>query len=292
MDKVKEVLKDKRPNLSDKSINTYASVLKTIMKNMKFDTVKQLDNDKKVLEYLAEMKPNTRKTRLSALFVLTENEAYKKNMLEDVNAYNNSMKSQTKNDKENENWITKDELFEIYNNLKKDTNILFRKKNKNMADLQDIQAFVMLSLFTLLPPRRAMDYSEMKIKNIDKTKDNYIKGNNLVFNIYKTSKQKGQQILAIPKELKSILNKWVKINNTDYLLFDNKGSKLTSVKINQRFKKLFGKNFSVNMFRKLFLSDKYADTMEQMKNLEKDMVKMGSSKSQVNHYVKTDIVDN
>jgi hypothetical protein len=69
-------------------------------------------------------------------------------------------------------------------------------------------------------------------------------------------------------------------------------NKLTSVKINQRFKKLFGKNFSVNMFRKLFLSDKYADTMEQMKNLEKDMVKMGSSKSQVNHYVKTDIVDN
>jgi len=292
MDSLKEVLKDKRPNLSDKSINTYASVLKTIMKNMKFDTVKQLDNDKKVLEYLVEMKPNTRKTRLSALFVLTENEAYKKNMLEDVNAYNNSMKSQTKNDKETENWITKDELFEIYNNLKKDTNVLFRKKNKNMSDLQDIQAFVMLSLFVLLPPRRALDYSEMKIKNIDKTKDNYIKGNNLIFNIYKTSKQKGQQIIEVPKQLKSILNKWVKINTTDYLLFDNKGGKLTSVKINQRFKKLFGKNFSVNMFRKLFLSTKYADTMEQMKNLEKDMEKMGSSKSQVNHYVKTDIVDN
>lgn len=292
MDSLKEVLKDKRPNLSDKSINTYASVLKTIMKNMKFDTVKQLDNDKKVLEYLAEMKPNTRKTRLSALFVLTENEAYKKNMLEDVNAYNNSMKSQTKNDKETENWITKDELFKIYNNLKKDTNVLFRKKNKNMSDLQDIQAFVMLSLFVLLPPRRALDYSEMKIKNIDKTKDNYIKGNNLIFNIYKTSKQKGQQIIEVPKQLKSILNKWVKINTTDYLLFDNKGGKLTSVKINQRFKKLFGKNFSVNMFRKLFLSTKYADTMEQMKNLEKDMEKMGSSKSQVNHYVKTDIVDN
>jgi len=292
MDSLKEVLKDKRPNLSDKSINTYASVLKTIMKNMKFDNVKQLNNDKKVLEYLAEMKPNTRKTRLSALFVLTENEAYKKNMLEDVNAYNNSMKSQTKNDKENENWITKDELFEIYNNLKKDTNVLFRKKNKNMSDLQDIQAFVMLSLFVLLPPRRALDYSEMKIKNIDKTKDNYIKGNNLIFNIYKTSKQKGQQIIEVPKQLKSILNKWVKINTTDYLLFDNKGGKLTSVKINQRFKKLFGKNFSVNMFRKLFLSTKYADTMEQMKNLEKDMEKMGSSKSQVNHYVKTDIVDN
>ena len=288
MDKLKSVLKQKRPNLSDKSINTYASVLKTIMKNLEFDDVKQLDNDKKVLEYLKEMKPNTRKTRLSALFVLTENEAYKKHMLEDVNAYNNSMKSQVKNDKEIENWITKDELFEIYNVLKKDTNVLFRKKNKTMADLQDIQSFVMLSLFVLLPPRRALDYSEMKITNIDKANDNYIKGNNLVFNIYKTSKQKGQQVLAIPKELKSILNKWIKNNTTDYLLFDNKGNKLTSVKINQRFKKLFGKSFSVNMFRKLYLSDKYSNTMTEMKNLEKDMEKMGSSKSQVNHYVKTD----
>ena len=288
MDKLKDVLKQKRPNLSDKSINTYTSVLKTIMKNLEFDDVKQLDNDKKVLDYMKDMKPNTRKTRLSALFVLTENEAYKKHMLEDVNAYNNSMKSQVKNDKEIENWITKDELFEIYNALKKDTNVLFRKKNKKMADLQDIQSFVMLSLFVLLPPRRAMDFSELKIKNIDKTKDNFIKGSNLVFNIYKTSKHKGQQILAIPKELKSILNKWIKINTTDYLLFDNKGGKLTSVKINQRFKKLLGKNYSVNMFRKLFLSDKYADTMEQMKNLEKDMEKMGSSKSQIPHYVKVD----
>jgi len=209
-------------------------------------------------------------------------------MLEDVNAYNNSMKSQVKNDKEIENWITKDELFEIYNTLKKDTNVLFRKKNKKMADLQDIQSFVMLSLFVLLPPRRALDYSEMKITNIDKKSDNYIKGNNLVFNIYKTSKQKGQQVLAIPKELKSILNKWIKNNTTDYLLFDNKGNKLTSVKINQRFKKLFGKSFSVNMFRKLYLSDKYSNTMTEMKNLEKDMEKMGSSKAQVNHYVKTD----
>lgn len=288
MNTLKEGIRTKRPNLSDKSINTYASVLKTIMKNMKFDTVKQLDNDKKVIEYLKDMQPNTRKTRLSALFVLTGNEAYKKNMLEDVNAYNDSLKSQTKNNKETENWMTKHQLFEIYNALKKDTNGLFRKRTKTMTDLQDIQAFVMLSLFVLLPPRRALDYSEMKIKNIDKKTDNFIKGNNLVFNIYKTSKQKGQQILAIPKELKSILNKWVKINDTDYLLFDNKGNKLTSVKINQRFKKLLGKDYSVNMFRKLFLSDKYADTMKNMENLEKDMVKMGSSKSQVNHYVKVD----
>ena len=182
----------------------------------------------------------------------------------------------------------KEYLFELYNKLKKDAYALMRKKDKKMNDLQEIQMFVMLTLFVLIPPRRALDYTEMKIKNVDKTKDNYIQGNKFVFNIYKTSKQKGRDVINIPKELKTILNKWVKINPYDYLLFDAKGNKLTSVKLNQRFNKLFGKKFSVNMFRKLYLTDKYADTMEEMKALETDMKKMGSSKSQINHYVKID----
>ena len=87
-----------------------------------------------------------------------------------------------------------------------------------------------MSLFTLIPPRRAMDYIEFKINNNDKNKDNFIKGNSLVFNTYKTSKAKGQQTIKIPKELKSILTKYIKIidNKSDYLLFDNKYKQLST----------------------------------------------------------------
>tara|TARA_R110000803_G_scaffold91336_1_gene158687 strand:- start:22 stop:897 length:876 start_codon:yes stop_codon:yes gene_type:complete len=285
MELAKDILK-KRPHLHEKSVKTYGSVLKSIMKDLDMKTSKDLDDHKKVLKYLNEMPPNKRKTRLSALFVLTENDNYKSKMLEDIGEYNASVSKQDKNEKETENWISKDDVISLYDKMKKSANNIMKKGDLKMRDLQEIQNFIMLALFVLIPPRRALDYVEMKIKNVDKKTDNYIQGNKLVFNTYKTSKSKGQQIVDIPKELKTILNKWVKINPSEYLLFDAKNNKLSSVKINQRFEKIMGKKYSVNMFRKLFLTDKYGDTVKKMKEMEKDMIEMGSSKAQVNHYVK------
>ena len=287
MELAKAILK-KRPHLHEKSVKTYGSVLKSIMKDLDMKSHKDLDDHKKVMEYLKEMPVNKRKTRLSALFVLTENDNYKTKMLEDINEYNSNVSKQDKNEKESENWISKADIISLYDKMKKDANSIMKKKDLKMRDLQEIQNFIMLALFVLQKPRRALDYVEMKIRNVDKKSDNYIQGNKLVFNTYKTSKSKGQQIIDIPKELKTILNKWVKINPSEYLLFDVKGNKLSSVKINQRFEKIMGKKFSVNMFRKLFLTDKYGDTVKKMKELEKDMIEMGSSKAQVNHYVKND----
>lgn len=286
MDIAKEI-KEKRPHLHEKSVKTYASVLKSIMNELDLTSIKDFNKPKKILDYLGEMPPNKRKTRLSALFVLTENNKYKIKMLDDINEYNNDVKKQEKTETESDNWISKEEIMSLYEKMKKDAYSLMRKKDLKMKDLQEIQNFIMLALFVLIPPRRALDYVEMKIKNVDKSTDNYIQGNKLYFNTYKTSKSKGQQVIDIPKELKTILSKWVKLNPTDYLLFDAKNNKLSSVKVNQRFNKIMGKpNFSVNMFRKIFLTSKYGDTIKEMKEMEKDMQEMGSSKAQVNHYVK------
>ena len=286
MDIAKEI-KEKRPHLHEKSVKTYASVLKSIMNELDLTSIKDFNKPKKILDYLGEMPPNKRKTRLSALFVLTENNKYKIKMLDDINEYNNDVKKQEKTETESDNWISKEEIMSLYEKMKKDAYSLMRKKDLKMKDLQEIQNFIMLALFVLIPPRRALDYVEMKIKNVDKSTDNYIQGNKLYFNTYKTSKSKGQQIIDIPKELKTILSKWVKLNPTDHLLFDAKNNKLSSVKVNQRFNKIMGKpNFSVNMFRKIFLTSKYGDTIKEMKEMEKDMQEMGSSKAQVNHYVK------
>lgn len=288
MDIAKEI-KEKRPHLHEKSVKTYASVLKSIMNDLDLTSIKDFNKPKKILDYLGEMPPNKRKTRLSALFVLTENDKYKIKMLDDINEYNNDVKKQEKTETESDNWISKEEIMTLYEKMKKDAYSLMRKKDLKMKDFQEIQNFIMLALFVLIPPRRALDYVEMKIKNVDKSTDNYIQGNKLYFNTYKTSKSKGQQVIDIPKELKTILSKWVKLNPTDHLLFDAKNNKLSSVKVNQRFNKIMGKpNFSVNMFRKIFLTSKYGDTIKEMKEMEKDMQEMGSSKAQVNHYVKFD----
>ena len=286
---ISDLIKQKRPNLNEKSVKTYTSILKTISKDLKFNDVKDFKKTKEILEHLKNMPGSVRKTRLSALLVITGNGEFKEQMLEDINNYNKDKKNGNKNEKEIEAWMTKEEIKKIFNNLKKRASVNYKKGDLKMKELQEIQDFVMLALFTLIPPRRALDYTEMKIKNIDTEKDNYIKNKTMVFNIYKTSKTKGQDKIEIPKELKLILNKWLRVNPTEYLLFDCKGNKLSSVKVNQRFHKIMNKpNFSVNMFRKVFLTDKYKDTIEKMKNLEEDLEDMGSSKKQIQHYVKLD----
>ena len=76
--------------------------------------------------------------------------------------------------------------------------------------------------------------------------------NNLVFNTYKTSTQKGQQIIKIPKPLKSVLTKYIKLidDKSDYLLFNNKFQQLSTPNLNIKLNKIFGgRNISVNMLR-------------------------------------------
>ena len=64
---------------------------------------------------------------------------------------------------------------------------------------------------------------------------------------------------------------------------------LTSVKLNQRINKLFdGKKVGVNQLRHTYLIDKYANTMEKKKKIDKDMAEMGCSANMLTTYVKED----
>ena len=137
-----------------------------------------------------------------------------------------------------------------------------------------------------IPPRRSLDYCNFKIKNIDKATDNYLDKNELLFVSYKTARFYGLQKIEIPKELKTILTKWIKCNPTDYLLFDINNNKLSSVKLNQRLNKIFGKASSVNALRHSYLTSKYGDTIKTNNSLATDLSEMGSSLAQAKIYIK------
>ena len=126
-----------------------------------------------------------------------------------------------------------------------------------------------------IPPRRAMDYIDFKIRGaIDRDNDNYLDKSHLVFNKYKTSKVYDTQKVKIPSSLKIILNKWIDRNPTDYLLFDNKKQPLNGTKLNQRINKIFdGKQVGVNGMRKSYLSNKYGHTIELEKTMKEDFEK-------------------
>ena len=109
----------------------------------------------------------------------------------------------------------------------------------------------------------------------------------MCFNSYKTARVYGKQTVDVPPPLLKILKKWVSINKTDFLLFDNAGKKLTPVKLNQRLNKIFdGRKISVNALRHGYLTDKYGDMIQKNKEIDETMTDMGSSKSMLNVYLK------
>ena len=284
--------------MSDLSLTAYASTLRNLYKKVFDDQpirLKNFDDTDKILDYLKNIEPSKRKSILSALVSMTGNDEYREMMRKDINTYNEFVKTQKKSDKQAENWVHKDEINKVYNEVLEKSKLLYRKNKHSMKELQDIQNHVILALTTgkYIPPRRLLDYTEFKINgDINKKVDNYYDKGTLVFNRFKGSTEKDQQRINAPKGLQSILSKWIKLNPTDHLLFDNQSGKLTNTQLTQRLNKIFrdtdAKNVSVNSLRHTYLTDKYANTIEQNKEIKKTMKEMGSSIDQLKNYVKDD----
>ena len=293
MEILKELIISKKPNISESSVKTYLSILKNLYINIFKDDKMDLDNfDKtdKILHSLKDLEPNKRKTILAALVVITDNKKYREQMLKDIEEYKSDESKQLKSEKQSDSWVDTSEINNIYDAMEKNVKILYKKKELSMTDLQEIQNYIILCVLSgkFIPPRRSKDYVDFKICDIDKDKDNYIEKKSMVFNSYKTAKTYQRQEIPIPPELMKILNKWIKVNPTEYLLFDTNSKKLTNVKITQRLNKIFGKKASVNQMRHTYLSDKYQDTIKLNKEMADDMKAMGSSRSQEAIYIKKD----
>ena len=295
MSPLSEHIKKFRPSLSDSSVKTYNSILKSLYLKIFGDGEIDYDNFEKsgkILDFLKSQEPNKRKTLMSALVVICKDpKPYRTQMLDDIKETAIQTAKQEKTPEQEEHHISQDALHAKFSELGMEAAHIYKKKVLTMADLQKIQDFIILALFHLIAPRRAQDYTEFKIKNVDKEKDNYFdeRVNDFVFTKYKTAKFYGSQIVPIGKDLKLIIKKWIKANTntSDYLLFDTNGSKLTTVKLNQRLNRIFGsdKGCSVNNMRHSYLSDKYQDSIQMKKDMSADLEAMGSSLAQASIYI-------
>jgi hypothetical protein len=224
---------------------------------------------------------------LSALFVLTKKQSYKDVMMEVMKTVNESNKDQKRNEKQQENWISIQDIENVYNNLL--VKIKFMLTNKTIMNEPTMMEFLLLSFLggiSNLAPRRSMDYSELKIRNYDTKKDNYYKAGKFYFNVYKTAKDYGLQIVEAPKDLNIILKKWVKISTNDYMLYSTNGNKLTSPQITRILNKIFGgKNVSTSMLRHIYLTNLYKD-LPAISKMQELATNMGHSISTAMEYIK------
>ncbi len=299
----KDFLREKRDTLSNSSINTYSSILRSLYKKVFGDGLiepKRFDDHKKIIGYLKDVPPNKRKTILSALVIITNKKEYRELMMSDIQDYKKIIDKQEKTDSQEKNWVTAEEIDLRFKQLEKTALPLMKKDSLSNSELQAVQNYIILALLSgkYIMPRRSKDYVDFKIRNINKDKDNYISddGKSLVFNSYKTAKAYGRQTVKLPTKLRNILKRWIALNPHDYLLVDSNGSALGgegksangSVKLNQRLEKIFGKKAGVNMMRHSTLTEKYGDIIQKKENLKKDMQDMGSSLNMSETYIKKD----
>jgi hypothetical protein len=279
-----EVIKEKRPHLSDSSLRTYKSILTNLYRKCypTDDEIKldKYDNEKHIMEHLKDIPFSKRKTTLAALVVLTGNKEYNKLMSSDIAEYNDKQLLQEKDGKFADNMIPFSEVEAILKAAEKEAKAIYKKDKLEMGDYQKIQNYILLCLTggIYMPPRRSLDWV-MKFKNFDAEKDNYLdlKKKIFVFNSYKTMKSKGQQVIEIPKPLLVILKKWIGSlpEDMEYILFDNKGNAITPSQIAHRLNAIFNKNISTSMLRHIFLTSKFADV--NLKELTKTADAMGQT---------------
>jgi hypothetical protein len=290
---MEEVIKTNKPNITASTLKTYMSLLRSLYfkEHEKGSEIKPewFNNQDDIIKLLEDKAPSSRKTTYAALIAISkENDKYKKALLTDGKTYDQFIKSQTKTEVQEKNWKSFDDVKKIYEDMYNKIKPLLNLKEIDSSDYKKLQDFIILSLTSgyWIPPRRSQDWTELKIKNVDKTKDNYIDKNSFVFNKYKTSKFYETQKVDIPKGFKAILTKYLKLNNNDYLITDDKGNKLTNVRLTQKLNHIFGNNISTSMLRHIYLTERLKD-IPKIAELEKLQSEMGQGTlSQQLEYVK------
>ena len=247
-----------------------------------------------VIKYLNTLPFPKKKSMLSSLLSFVTNkkaiDVYKKNMVEVANEINSKENKQEKTEKQEKNWESWKDILDTYEQVKEEALPFIKRPIWTASQIKSMMNYVVLSLYVLIPPRRIKDFTDFKIKNIDKKSDNYYddKKNELVFNSYKTVKNYGEQRVECPKELQEVLDKWIPIASSlsDYLLFNSYGDKLSQPQLTKLINAIFGKKISASMLRHIYISEVVLKNVPKNTELDEIARDMGQSRNQQNLYKK------
>lgn len=297
----------KEDGKAESTINLYLAKLRKLNGGKDFKSIAFLKKKDVIQEKLDAIEnPSTRKNTLSSIMGALKANTNTPNTL--INHYDKMMKdaiseakkyenSDTKTEKQEENWIDWEDVVKRYEKLNRSVDALMDEDTKQeimseKSNRERVARVMLLALYVLIPPRRTLDYFEMYVDDADDNRQkNYYdrETNELVFNNYKTAKYGGQDRLKVPDDLKSVLERHIEfydIKKGEKLLRMNMGKPPTSrTWIGNNLNVLFGKKISVSMLRNIYLTGKYGDRLDEMK---KDAEMMAHTLRGQKSYIKTD----
>lgn len=139
------------------------------------------------------------------------------------------------------------------------------KLRSSVADFFDFQDYVIYCLYTYQPPSR-VDYAEMRVvhslKEAQDMSGNFLvseyTGMYFVFKEYKTAYKYGTRVVPVKKNLRKVLEEWLELNPSGWLLCDQKGrpvsDKYLASMVRTVMQKAVGKPLGVNLLRHSFVT--------------------------------------
>jgi integrase len=225
-------------------------------KKMDIKTIKGLKDahEKDVLAYIENMSnKSSKKTLLSALVLITNSETYKELMTKYANEVNDQYRTGKISEDRQDAYITIEQVKDFYEKME--------QKLKKSASPTNYVNYLISALMSgaKIPPRR-LEWATVKVKNYDETTDNYLKKNIVYFNKYKTVGKHGAQQVEIPKDVMPYIKKWLKINESNYLLVNTNGKPFSSSTLSHRLGEIYeNPKIGIDILRSIFVSDLYKD---------------------------------
>jgi len=302
--------------IAESTANAYVKVLYALnerkpFKNLTF--LKANDSiDKRVSEYAESTQRSVLASIVSVLSLFKDKPTFKKpysHYYDEMMAKSKvAREEETKNEKtetQKNNWLTWDEVEKHKKELDEKVSKFAKSKVLTPAEYDTLLQFIVLALYTEVQPRRNQDYLDMYVvkkwsETMPKDK-NYLdlSTKHFVFHKYKTAKKYGIQTEEIPERLWSSVSLFLKhhpgwkvVANRKTpvkLLVQHGGEPIVAVNaITRCLNRIFGKKVGSSMLRHIYLSDRYGDTLAEMK---KDSEAMGHSLDVQKGYIKIDKKD-
>jgi integrase len=282
--------------LAESTAKQYLQTLYKLSGEKSFNNLawsKNIDAVQKIIDtYAPSTQSNQYMVLSSALSLFADKPTYKSahkhwkdKMMETRREAENAPKHE-KNDKQEANWIDWEDVLKKKSELKEKVDSFTANKKISNAEYETLLKFVVLSLYTDIPPRRNQDFLDMfvvkKSKDMDKSHNYYdLETHSLVFNVYKTAKTYGQQIIKVPDDLKDTLAVFLKFHPLKPttkakepfpLLVKADGTPLETVNsITRILNKIFGKKVGSSMLRHSYITGRFGDTVKDMEQVADEM---------------------
>ena len=276
------------------TVTLYLTKLRVLNGDAPFTSLVFLKDYEKIIERLNAIENlNTRKSYITAVVSIigsVNTTQYNKinahyiKLLNDfkINIYN-KMPVNEKTETQSENWLNWKEVLVQQATLQKQADLVTAAeiKNNNPNAIASLERNLLLNFYTQIPPRRNNDFYLLRY-GTGGNESNWYNGDTFTFNIFKTARKRGTEVITVTPGLKTILDNYIKIMGIklgEYILFSSDTKRVNPSNMTKMLNTIFGRKIGVSMLRHIWNSHLLGHVLPLLK----------SNADALSHSVATDV---